>query len=245
MDYKYVYILMGALFFLLWIFLFIWRKDVRKEMLNTSFLFVLAGPISEIAYYKDYWRPANLTNTQIGVIEALFFAFALSGVATVLYEIVLRKNLRGIHLSKKEHIKRNQFHHLVMWLLPGIFFLVFFVLGFNSLIATIFAFGVPILIMYIQRSDLIIDSLFTGIFILLFAMIVYSFLEYVSPGWVHNFYLFKNVPDIVIFNVPIDDVIWYFMAGLFFGPLYAYRHDEIIIESTAKTLPDQVIENIK
>jgi len=47
-------------------------------------------------------------------------------------------------------------------------------------------------------------------------------LELLTPGWIHAFWIFKNVPDIVIFNLPIDDIIWYFLAGLFIGPLYEY-----------------------
>ena len=54
------------------------------------------------------------------------------------------------------------------------------------------------------------------------AFIIYNILELITPGWIEAFYLFKNVPDIVILNMPIDDLVWYILAGMFVGPLYEY-----------------------
>mgnify|MGYP000515945139 CR=1 FL=1 len=43
MAYEYSYLILGLVFFVIWLFLFLFRKDTRKEMLIMSILFGIAG----------------------------------------------------------------------------------------------------------------------------------------------------------------------------------------------------------
>jgi len=47
---------------------------------------------------------------------------------------------------------------------------------------------------------------------------------------VQAFWYFKNIPNIVIFSVPLDDFIWYFLAGAFIGPLYEFWQEARLIK---------------
>ncbi|MFH1916161.1 MAG: lycopene cyclase domain-containing protein [Nanoarchaeota archaeon] len=87
---------------------------------------------------------------------------------------------------------------------------------------SILMFIIPTFIIYVRRKDLIVESLVTGILMVIIAAIVYTILNLIQPGRIHAFWYFKNVPNILFLNLPLDDLIWYFLAGIFIGPLYEY-----------------------
>jgi len=221
MGYQYTYLLMALVFLAIWLALFIWRKNTRKEMLLMSLIFAFSGPLAEIAYTQDWWHPLTLTNTVIGP-EAILVGFMIGGIASVIYEDVFKKKLKIRKVSKTKKTQRNFSFLFIFSISVILFFGSFYLLKFNSLVATILALLVPTIMIWIKRKDLILDSLATGIFLVIVASFVYSVLEFLTPGWIHAFWFFKNVPDIIIFNLPLDDIIWYFLAGLFIGPLYEY-----------------------
>jgi hypothetical protein len=205
---------MGLVFFAVWLALFLWRKDNRKEMIIMSSIFALVGPLADIVYTQDWWRPLTITNTLIGP-EAVLVGFMIGGIASVIYKNLFKKRLKLSNFSKDNFL-------FIFAISIILFFGSFYLLGFNSLIATIIASLVPTIIIWVKRKDLIIDSITTGILLVIVASVVYTVLEFLTPGWVQTFWFFKNVPDMIILNLPLDDILWYFLAGLFIGPLYEY-----------------------
>jgi len=199
-------------------------------MLVMSLVFAFAGPLADILYTQDWWRPLSLTNTTIGP-EALLVGFMIGGIASIIYEVIFQKRLETHKVFKAKEAQRN-FSFLSILLISAIlFFGSFYLLKFNSLFSTILALLVPTIMIWIKRRDLILDSFGTGIFLVIVASLVYSVLEFLTPGWVHAFWFFKNVPDIIIFNLPLDDIIWYFLAGLFIGPLYEYWQESKLVDN--------------
>jgi hypothetical protein len=230
MGYQYTYLLMALVFLAIWLALFIWRKNTRKEMMIMSLIFAFAGPLADILYTKDWWLPLTLTNTAIGP-EAILVGFMIGGIASVIYEDIFKKRLKIRKVSKTKEAQRNFSFLFIISISVILFFGSFYLLKFNSLVATILALIVPTIIIWIKRKDLILDSLATGVFLVIVASLVYSVLEFLTPGWIHAFWFFKNVPDIIIFNLPVDDIIWYFLAGLFIGPLYEYWQESKLVDA--------------
>ena len=228
MEYQYTYFFMALLFFIVWLLLFLWRKDTRKEMLVMSFVLALGGPISDILYTQDWWRPITLTYTRIGP-ESLIVGFMIGGISAVIYEDFFKKRIKIRKVSKNRKGKENLSLVLILSLLIVLFFGSFYLFKFNSLLATSFAFLIPTFLIWIKRKDLIVDSLFTGVVLVIVACFVYSALEFLTPGWIQAFWYFKNVPNVVFFNLPLDDIIWYFLAGLFIAPLYEFWKEETFI----------------
>lgn len=220
MEYQYTYLLMALLFFFIWIFLFLRRKDTRKEMLIMSLIFSFAGPLADILYVQDWWHPFTITNTQIG-IESLVTAFMIGGISSIIYVIIFKKKLsyRKVQTSKKKKILIVIFTSLLTVLL---FLGGFYIFHLDSLFSTILALTTSIFLIWMKRRDLIMESIITGLLLLTVSIIVYSCLEILTPGWIPKFWVFKNIPNIIILNVPINDIIWYFLAGAFIGPLYEY-----------------------
>jgi len=97
---------MGLVFFAIWLALFIWRKNTRKEMMIMSLIFAFAGPLADILYTQDWWYPLTLINTIIGP-EALLVGFMIGGVASIIYEDIFKKRLKIRKISKTKETQRN------------------------------------------------------------------------------------------------------------------------------------------
>ncbi len=227
-SYQYSYLLMDLIFLIIWISLFIWRKDTRKEMLIMSFIFGIVGLLVKSTYILDWWRPLTITNTSIG-IENFLFGFVIGGIATIIYTHIFNKKVKTKKLSKIKAYKRNIDYIILSLIFAILFFGSFYILKLNTLYSSIIAFVLGISIIYLKREDLIKNSLLSGVLLLIISFIVYTITELITPGWIQAFWHFKNIPNIVILNVPLDDVIWYFLAGAFIGPLYEYWQEGKLI----------------
>lgn len=212
---------------LIWVALYIWRKDTRKEMWFISIIFTFAG-FSELVFVRDWWRPLTITNTIPG-IESFLFSFAFAGIVAVIYEDVFRKRLRIKKTTRKIEKKRNLKLFLIFLVLVILFLVGTYLIGLNTLQATLLALIPGILIIWYQRKDLVKDSLFTAILSLIIMVPVFIFVELITPGVVQEFWLFENVPNLVLLWVPIDDLIFYMIAGAFIGPLYEYWQEGRLI----------------
>ncbi|HTY43680.1 MAG TPA: lycopene cyclase domain-containing protein [Patescibacteria group bacterium] len=227
-NYQYTYLIGDFIFLAVWAVIFLWKKNTKKEMLILSVLFGIAGIIAEIIYIKDWWRPLTITHTPVG-IEDFLFGFSAGGIMSVIYEAIFKKKIRIKKARKKKKIKRNLEFLFIISLLSILFLGSFFLLKLNSLFSTLIAFAVPISIIYIKRKDLITDSLATGVLAVLIAIIAYNLLDLMTPGWIQKFWLFENMQKIIILNVPIQEIIWYMLAGMFIGPLYEYWQEGRLI----------------
>ncbi|MEK9176159.1 MAG: lycopene cyclase domain-containing protein [Patescibacteria group bacterium] len=220
---------MGGLFFIVWLILFLIRKDTRREMLLMSLIFGLAGPLTDVLYYKDWWSPLTVTNSVIS-FEAFFVGFSLGGIISVLYEEIFKDHLREKRRDKRRKRIDTETFLIILIIMGVIFFGSYFLLGLNSLIATILAMTIPTLFIWFKRKDLMKVSLLSGVLTLSLAVMVYSLLDLITPDWVNVFWHFKNVPTLIILNVPIDDIIWYFLAGCLIAPLYPFWHEGKLIK---------------
>jgi hypothetical protein len=114
-------------------------------------------------------------------------------------------------------------------------FLIYFglalILKLNTFISAILSFFIPTLIIWIKRKDLIKNSLISGFLLLIMAVLGYNLLNLITPGFFDVFWKFENIGKIIIFNIPLEEHIWYFTFGCFFGPLYEYWKQGKIIKN--------------
>ena len=90
---KYAYLLGTIIFLIIWLILYLHRKDLRKEMIVMSMLVAILGMFSEYLWWThDWWRPQTITGTTIG-IEDLLLGFTNGGIAAVLYEELFKKRM--------------------------------------------------------------------------------------------------------------------------------------------------------
>jgi hypothetical protein len=189
-------------------------------MFVMSTIFGILGPISNILFIKDWWSPMTIDGTQVGIIDSFFVGFVIGGVTGVLYEFLQRTSSR----KSRKLINKNE--HLWFFLMLPIslitFFGGFYLLNLNSFITSTLALFIPTAVILWRRKDLIIDAFATGVLLVITAIIVYNFVNILTPGWVDIFWQWQNTPQIIFLNTPIDDIVHYFFLGLFGGPLYEY-----------------------
>ncbi len=194
-------------------------------MLIISLIFGFVGIMLQPIHQIDWWQPMNITNTVIGV-EDFLFGFVSGGIAAVIYEVVVRKRFWGGKLERGRETRKN-IKFLSFFLGFFIVFLLgFFVFKLNSLLCFLALAIVGLMIIYSQRRDLIVNSVFSGFLFFSIAIIIYTVVELITPGWVRSFWYFKNVPQIIVFNLPLDDMIWYLLTGAFIGPLYEWWQEK-------------------
>ena len=230
MNYQYTYLIWTAIFFLIWLTLYLWRKDFRKEMIFISVPFGFAGILSQIIYTQDWWRPLTITNTLIG-IEDFFIGFFIGGIAAVIYEVIYKKKIR---LRKKIDLRNLKLMYLCLTL-AVILFGSFYLFKINSFYSSIIALVIPIGILLIRRKDLIINSFMSGILVLVIGTLVYLLLQILQPGFIKEFwYLDNNWYNSFFLGIPLREYVWYFLVGAFIGPLYEYWQEGRLINIKRK-----------
>jgi hypothetical protein len=197
-DYKYTYLIGVLLALGIWIFFFVTRKNIRKEMLILSLIFGIPGPLAAYVHLIDWWRPINIIGTSVG-IEDFLFGFCMGGIAGVIYEYIFNKRVK----IKKHKTKNFNFIFLL-----GLMFLIYFglalILKLNTFASAILSFSIPTLIIWIKRRDLIKNSIISGLLLLIMAILGYNLLNLITPRFFDAFWKFENIGKIIIFNIPLE-----------------------------------------
>jgi len=214
-----------AVFFPIWLFLYFFRKVLRRELLTVSMLFAVVAPISEIIYLRNYWRPQTLFSGiylfhyPVPVLEDFLFGFFIGGIASVIYEEMWGKRISN---------RRNRTHHWV-WFIPSLFGLSFLVLvlsigvfNFNAVYANILVFAVCSLVMLAYRQDLWLDSLMSGILVGCIMLLAYAIFLKAYPGIIQKWWLMNNLSGFTLMGVPVEEFLWAFGMGMMAGPLYEF-----------------------
>jgi len=215
-PHTYAYLFGALLFMLIWLVLFWYREDLRKEMLVMS---IILGFVSvATAYYwwtYDWWRPATITGTRVG-IEDFLSGFGTGGIMAVVYEALFSKE----HKLRKKPPRYPGILTVLLLLAFSGSFLIWGV-GTTSFYASILSLALAVVFMLYFRRDLLKNSFFSGALMFLISLPVYWLIVFFSPGWVDATYL-DTLTGIQITGIPIEEIIFWFFAGMVFGPLYDY-----------------------
>ena len=227
-SYQYSYLIGTIIILIIWLILFFSRKDTRKEMLIISIIFGISGLIVAPIYLTDWWHPLTITKTLIG-IEDFLYGFAIAGIASVIYTLIFKKKVQIKKTNKKGKIKRNKNYIIITLILIISFFGSFYLLNLSSFHSSIIAFIIPLSIIWIKRKDLIVNSILTGILLVILSFFAYWTPELINPGWITSAWYLDKISGIQLLMVPIEDLIWIFLTGLYIGPLYEYWQEGRLI----------------
>ena len=140
----YEYFIGSLLCGIIWLFLFVLKKDLRKPMVWTAVVYILFngvivvfwGLFRQFVYLGEpvvpsYWFPPTFLNLGrltgfVGIEDVLFLIF-IAGIATAVYEFLYNKEII-IKRSRKQHIKT--------FIIAFIAFFVFVYLSPYNLVAT-------------------------------------------------------------------------------------------------------------
>lgn len=219
MSYQFSYLIGACIPLLLWIIIFLIRKDVRKEMLFISVFSGVLAPLISLVHLRDWWSPQTCTGTAVG-IEDVIFAFAIGGLAVSLYEFCCKKFFV---------VKKSKAHNKEVALVIGSGIIVFFVLSFlvNSIIGFIGMSLVTSSIILFFRRDLFKYAMLSSLLLVIVGIPIYFIVESVTPGWIMHTWMLENFSGIFFLGIPFEEVLWYFFAGLSASMVYKFWQNKV------------------
>lgn len=224
MNYKYAYLIANFFFLAVWLLIF-WRaRELRRPMLIMSLITAAFGPISEIWYFADYWRPEIALPLPIGGVEDFLFGFSIGGIGAFAYESLF---VRGICKCKERKLKKEWFL-LIFFVIEGISMIILNnLLGINSIYASSIGMIIFAAIMLYLRSDLLVNALGSAILVAGTMFIIYflaqEFFPSAHPWMLRIWKLSGTSQGIIIFkHIPWTEMLWGLSWGLVWGPMYEF-----------------------
>jgi hypothetical protein len=225
MAFKYAYLTVNIFFLAVWLLIF-WRlKPLRKQVLIMSLITASFGPISELWYFADYWKPEiALPLPFIGGVEDLFFGFSIGGIGAFAYESLFVQRICKCESGK---LKKEWFL-LVFFAIEGLSMIILNnLLGINSIFASSFGMIVAAAIMLYIRKDLIVNALGSAFLVAGVMFAIYFLGQLFFPTghtWMTRIWKLYGKPEgILLFkHVPLTEMFWGLSWGLVWGPMYEF-----------------------
>ena len=219
------FLLTSIIFFCLWLVLFLFSNETRREQLIMSIVGLVLSPgILLIATY-DFRQIVSDEVAVVG-IEDFLFAFSFFGVAAVIYQALIGKHAHKLRGSRYEvkHLG-HWIGHLVLilglWAFSALLLIEVFALSsIQGLIV-----GGLLVGMYViaDRHDLTMNALLSGLFMAALIFIVEQiFFVRLFPIDAASFWQFDALSGFIIGGIPLEELMWAAVVGFTIGPLYEY-----------------------
>lgn len=212
---NFVYLVAMTPMVIIWLILFFLRKDLRKEIWTMSiFMAIISVFTAHYWWTIDWWQPPTIWGTRVG-IEDLILGFFTGGFMTALYEVLFKKKL---YRRQKDFYEGGGV--ILILLLILIMMWLFWGVGLTSFVASSISMTLVSIIMIIKRKDLFFDALGSGVLVTVASLPSYYLAMFVNSEWIDVTY--SMLSGIRITGIPIEELVFWFIAGFLFGPFYEY-----------------------
>lgn len=220
---KYAYLAAALLFFIPWLFIYLRLPRHRLAMIVLGLGAVWIGLLAEYLWWTyDWWHPLTITGTRLG-IEDIIMCFTHLGIGLFAYKALFNTESDG-RFSFDYFLIYKGFLRFSRWFIIsfGTTFIIFYLAHLSSFWATIVGMAVAASYVFLKRPDLSHAMILTSLITFLIGLLVYSSLIPFSQGYIQKLWDLKNLSGIFLLGVPIEDLIWYALLGLFLGGGYEY-----------------------
>lgn len=223
-SFRYAYLVGNVFFLAVWLLIF-WRAGaLRRPMLVMSAITASFGPISELWYFADYWRPDIALPLPIGGVEDVLFGFSIGGIGAFAYEALF---VRGICRCEEKHLKREWFLFVFFALVGASMVILNNFLGLNSIFASSLGMIVVSAIMLAMRPDLFINAIGSALLVAGVMFTIYFLGQELFPSahfWMLRIWKLSGTPQgVIIFkHIPWTEMLWGLSWGLVWGPMYEF-----------------------
>lgn len=207
---NFAYLAAILLLLVVWFFLLL-KKPYRREMIVMSAIFTPFA-LLDFWFLRDYWSPETFLGTKFG-LETFLFSFLIGGIAAVVYE-----EFRGFNLVKS--LRQPT------WVLTGsalillLNFLALKIVGVNSMYFLYGVFLAAAIFILVQRRDLLMDVVGSGLLFGLLGFVLYLIYLTLFPNIIQQWWNLKNLSGILVFGIPLEELLFAFGFGMVAGPMY-------------------------
>jgi len=182
------------------------------------FLSLISVPLGIFDYLSQpsYWHPPTFFSLPVG-IEGYVLGFCIGGIGGVIYEERAQKQLR----KKKVNRTATIYHLLIPLSVVAVSFGLYLGFRLNMMQSLPLALMLGAILITVFRRDLTRPVLFSGLmfgtfyFIVLFIWLL--FFPAARTWW--NLAIYGNL---TVLGVPLGEVIFGFVYGAFWGPVYEF-----------------------
>lgn len=222
---QYIWLIWNLILIAIWLVIYgsLGGKDKKKEMLTVSLWTSLFG-LTEPLFVPAYWSPPSLFNLALRTgfdIESLIFSFGIGGIAVILYEWIFRS--RHIVISAKErHLPRHSFHIWTLLSAPAVLVALLVATNLNPLHSSIIAMIIGGLATWYCRPNLkkkmIVSAfMFSALYFFYFLTLIA-----ISPGFVEQVWNLKAISGILIFGIPLEELLFAWSFGFIWSSVYEH-----------------------
>ncbi len=205
------------------IYLSLKSRGAGKEMLKVSLWTSILG-LTEPLFVPEYWNPPSLFDLaqRTGFdIESLIFSFAIGGIAAILYEKIFGANHQSIPIEERKS-GRHWFHPYALISAPLILIALLIFTEWNPIYSSIIAMVAAGILSVYCRSDLA-KKMLTGAFLfLIFYFLSFLMIDFLSPGYVEKVWNLGALSGILIFGVPLEELLFAAAVGFLWSGIYEH-----------------------
>lgn len=192
------------------------RPSLRHGILLAGIIYMPFTLLAEyFLYTSDWWHPLTITDTRIG-IEDVLITVSNCGFAYALYPFFFKKQ------KVIETTIRAKTSFIILSINLLLIAFLFWGLHWSSFLATEACSIGTIILLVARKPKILPPSLFTGGVLLLSYIPIYWILIWFSPEFIEKTWMLKNLSGILIFQIPVEDLIFYFLAGVFVPTVFFY-----------------------
>ncbi len=175
----------------------------------------IAGPLSELMYLKDYWRPNTLFGQSRPSLEDAIFGIVFIGITLIIYPLVFKRR------EWQRHHKKHTLLSILYLSLTVFITILLLTFGVNSGIATSIVCLLFLFPLFYVRKGIIKPAILTGLMMVLIAIPVYLILFGIFfRSTANSIWIFNTDFGIHLFKyTPITELMWFFTVGCFIEAL--------------------------
>jgi len=188
--------------------------------------------LTEPFFVPAYWSPPSLFDlaSKTGFdIESFIFAFAIGGIAVIIYDKIFRTEQAQVSMRER-HNPRHKYHLLALLSAPILFFALLIFSNFNPIYSTFIALMGGGIATWYCRPDLKKKMIVSAFLFLIFYFIYFSTLNLMYPGYVEQVWNLPALSGILVLGVPLEELMFAFGIGFLWSSVYEHITWHTIIE---------------
>lgn len=189
-------------------------------------LWTMPFGLAEPLFVPEYWNPPTLFDLaqKTGFdIESLIFTFAVGGIGSVLYKLIFKIGDERLELSERNR-QRHKLHFYSLFTPVIAFFLLALLTDLNHIYCGSIAMFAGSVAALFCRPDLKVKIWMGGILFMLLYFLFFESLIVMYPGYVNKVWNFSTISHTLVLGVPLTELIWGFMFGMFWSSLYEHLY---------------------